>query len=92
MKEKDAAPGADCRHVAHASTGRRCARCLGPLWHSTQTQLQEAWGWDALFCAACDEWAEEACEEPGCRFCADRPARPSEAPYPLEVKHDRLDA
>ena len=32
--------------------------------------------YDAYFCAACNQWLELRCEDPGCDLCACRPARP----------------
>ena len=32
--------------------------------------------YDAYFCAACNQWLELRCEDPGCDVCACRPARP----------------
>lgn len=33
--------------------------------------------YDAYFCISCDKWLEKACRNPRCRFCADRPIKPS---------------
>ena len=32
---------------------------------------------DAKGCIECDEWREEKCGDPDCRFCPARPDRPS---------------
>lgn len=32
---------------------------------------------DAVYCPACDEWQETKCGDPRCRFCSERPRRPS---------------
>ena len=31
-----------------------------------------------MFCPVCDEWLEEACSDPMCHFCKDRPEKPSQ--------------
>jgi len=54
-------------------TGPRCPWCLAPAWYSTQE-----YGFDAVFCVACDAWLEPHCELPGCPDCSRRPERPSE--------------
>lgn len=33
-------------------------------------------GWDARYCATCNEWLEQQCSDPQCVFCAGRPAKP----------------
>lgn len=45
-----------------------CPECLGLLRYSDD--------YDALFCANCNEWREEACEDPSCENCKGRPNRP----------------
>ena len=42
---------------------------------------------DAFFCPGCDVWLEEACGDPGCPFCANRPAAPSLA-FPKHTEQD----
>jgi hypothetical protein len=37
---------------------------------------------DALYCKQCDAWIEPICSKFDCKYCKDRPARPS------EVKHE----
>lgn len=32
---------------------------------------------DAYFCIHCDEWLEKPCQDPDCRHCPKRPAKPS---------------
>ncbi|WP_433465995.1 hypothetical protein [Spirillospora sp. CA-128828] len=46
-----------------------CARCGRRQAYSEP--------FDAALCPYCDEWREDACGDPGCEFCARRPARPS---------------
>lgn len=31
---------------------------------------------DSYFCASCNEWLEEICDDPHCRNCVQRPERP----------------
>ncbi len=47
---------------------RVCNRCGQPF--------EMNWDFDALFCRNCNRWAESACSDPDCRFCAKRPAKP----------------
>jgi hypothetical protein len=45
-----------------------CPSCNRPLiYHET---------YDAHFCAFCNRWIEEACGDPKCAFCRDRPCFP----------------
>ena len=37
--------------------------------------------YDSEFCVECDRWLETACTDPFCRFCAKRPARPTDIEY-----------
>ena len=46
-----------------------CLRCGEKQWYSRR--------YDAFFCPRCDAWAEEACEDSHCEYCAGRPERPS---------------
>lgn len=32
---------------------------------------------DAYYCEKCDHWMEESCGDPQCRFCPERPFKPS---------------
>lgn len=32
--------------------------------------------YDALYCPNCNEWKEEACDNPNCEYCAGRPLKP----------------
>lgn len=32
--------------------------------------------YDAYFCPKCNEWTESACDDPHCKYCANRPERP----------------
>ena len=41
--------------------------------------LLYSWRHDAYFCPECDIWTDEPCDDPRCKYCADRPERPSEA-------------
>lgn len=34
--------------------------------------------YDAYFCIFCDKWLENACGDPRCEFCSDRPKKPSD--------------
>lgn len=34
--------------------------------------------YDAVFCAACNEWLEVRCDDPACAWCQSRPPRPLE--------------
>ena len=34
---------------------------------------------DAAYCPSCNIWLESKCDDVLCRFCADRPEKPSEA-------------
>jgi hypothetical protein len=46
-----------------------CSKCKGmPILNKK---------YDAYFCAVCDVWTEEACPDPKCNFCVNRPAKPS---------------
>ncbi len=65
--------------------GPRCPRCLGPTWYSWPEG-----GHDAFFCVVCDEWAEPACDVPGCPSCAHRPARPLELVAELDFMEHLL--
>ena len=31
---------------------------------------------DADYCAHCNDWREENCEDPECEYCKDRPEKP----------------
>lgn len=33
-------------------------------------------GFDAYFCAKCNEWLEEKCSDPDCHYCRQRPEYP----------------
>ena len=35
--------------------------------------------YDAYYDAKNDVWTEEACDDPNCMFCRERPAKPSDA-------------
>ena len=35
-----------------------------------------SWQYDAYFCAQCNAWIDDACSDPGCEYCADRPFKP----------------
>lgn len=34
---------------------------------------------DATYCEKCDEWLEKTCSDVHCKYCLERPAKPSEA-------------
>jgi hypothetical protein len=34
---------------------------------------------DAIYCELCNKWLEEKCNDPGCKYCAGRPDKPSQA-------------
>ena len=69
-------------HLISAYEGAICEFCGGSLQYSMCEQDERHWGYDALFCPACDAWREPACPEPGCSYCAERPVRPSGCNYP----------
>ena len=48
-----------------------CPDCGAPVSYSSE--------YDAYYCESCDQWLEEACDDPFCEFCAHRPERPSQA-------------
>ena len=33
---------------------------------------------DSYYCADCDTWTENICDDEGCWYCVDRPDKPSE--------------
>jgi len=33
--------------------------------------------YDAIYCELCNKWLEEICDDPNCRYCNGRPAKPS---------------
>jgi len=45
-----------------------CEVCLEPLSYDAT--------YDAAYCAECNEWREDACNDPSCQFCSARPKRP----------------
>lgn len=47
-----------------------CDTCKNKIYYSVVH--------DAYFCISCDKWLESACEDPECRFCSDRPDKPSD--------------
>jgi hypothetical protein len=45
-----------------------CGACEAPrVYHEA---------FDAFFCATCNCWLEEACSDPSCVFCTNRPVHP----------------
>lgn len=49
---------------------------LGAYCHGCFTQLSYDESFDASYCSICNEWREEACEDPTCEYCDIRPKRP----------------
>lgn len=54
----------------------KCKKCNNPLIYYEK--------YDAFFCAYCNEWVEEKCENPYCEYCKNRPDRP------LQIRHIRI--
>lgn len=42
--------------------------------------------YDAWCCISCNEWLEDACNDPDCLFCAKRPLTPYEAYYMIDTE------
>jgi len=49
---------------------------LGDYCHDCFTALSYDEKFDACYCDKCNEWREEACEDPTCEYCDPRPKRP----------------
>ena len=47
-----------------------CFKCLVELKHNEEFY--------SLYCEHCDEWREENCDDPLCKECLARPAKPSD--------------
>ncbi|PKU51290.1 hypothetical protein SAMN02787079_01092 [Lysinibacillus sp. TC-37] len=47
---------------------KKCTTC--------QSQIIYDDTFDSYFCASCNEWLEEACEDPHCTYCVQRPDSP----------------
>ena len=45
-----------------------CSKCSEQRIYSDQ--------YDAFFCAGCNEWSEDVCNDPNCGYCNGRPWKP----------------
>jgi len=64
----------DGQTVQGWGTERLCKKCTGPIYYSEL--------YDSYFCGRCNQWHEDACSDPTCRFCSARP------PHPLQRSTD----
>lgn len=56
------------RVIEWGELGDYCHDCFNPLSYDES--------FDACYCSSCNEWREEACEDPTCIYCDVRPKRP----------------
>ncbi|MCG3149832.1 MAG: hypothetical protein PCFJNLEI_03297 [Verrucomicrobiae bacterium] len=61
-------PRADADDTSSA-TGGSCPQCGAGEFYNAR--------YDASFCPACNCWLESVCSDRGCRYCHQRPARPT---------------
>ncbi len=54
-----------------------CAFIDEDLCKKCQKNKIYSYEFDAYFCIHCDEWLEKPCQDPDCRHCPKRPAKPS---------------
>lgn len=47
---------------------QQCPACQSPIIYDDS--------FDSYFCAICNEWQEETCDDPNCHYCVQRPERP----------------
>jgi hypothetical protein len=50
---------------------------LSGKFHRCGSERQYSAEYDAYYCELCNEWLEETCEDLECKFCQNRPEKPS---------------
>jgi len=58
-----------------------CVICGQNILYSSDVNNEQYVGYDAKFCKRCDRWLEGTCEDPLCKYCPDRPPKPSLVHY-----------
>ena len=74
------------KHIIEPQRQRHCLVCGEHLWLSSYSRNTREVGYDALFCMLCDKWLESHCQDSNCDYCAERPSKPSEVPYPAQIE------
>lgn len=60
-------------------SGSECPEC-------GQKSILQFYKYDARCCISCNEWLENACNDPNCPFCSQRPKTPYEAYYLIDTE------
>jgi hypothetical protein len=50
---------------------------LNDKFHCCGSECKYNEHFDAHYCQKCDEWLEEKCNDQECKYCAERPEKPS---------------